>query len=181
MSDRIVRASKFLSLILRHQPETIGLTVDSHGWASVDDLIACSQNSRMPLARELIEEVVETNDKKRYAFSADGARIRAVQGHSLPVTLDLESLTPPDRLYHGTATRFVAVIRKEGLVRQSRHHVHLSLDAETATTVGARHGTPVVLVVLAKELHEFGQQFFRSENGVWLTDWVPPEYLEFPE
>src|SRR5262245_14678306 len=140
MSDKIVRASKFMSLVLRHRPDKIGLTLDTNGWAQVSDLIACSRKGPLPLSRELIQEVVENNDKKRFVFSEDGERIRAAQGHSIEVDLELVPQEPPELLYHGTPSHAVSSIRREGLLRRKRHHVHLSLDRETATRVGQRHG-----------------------------------------
>lgn len=180
MNDRIVRASKFMSLVLRHQPEKIGLTLDAQGWAVVADLVACSQRGGTRLSVELIQEVVATNDKKRFVLSEDGKRIRAAQGHSIEVDLALAPIEPPEFLYHGTATRFLESIQREGLIRGSRHHVHLSKDRETATSVGQRHGKPVVMTVLAGEMWKAGIPFYCSENGVWLTEQVPPQYLIFP-
>lgn len=171
-------ASKFLSLILRHQPDLIGLSLDAAGWAEIEALIRLSQAHR-PLTREVIEAVVAGSDKQRFAISEDGLRIRANQGHSVEVDLQLETVVPPARLYHGTAARFVEAIRREGLSRRSRHHVHLSADVETATRVGARHGKPVVLVVRAAEMAIAGHAFLRSANGVWLTDAVPATFIDF--
>ncbi len=176
--SHLVSTSKFLSLVLRHQPEIIGLPLDDAGWADIDVLIRLSQPHK-PLTRALIEQVVEENSKQRFAISDDGRRIRANQGHSIEVELGLQPVTPPTLLYHGTATRFVDAIRREGLVKRSRQHVHLSADAGTATTVGARHGKPVVLIVRAGEMAAVGHAFFRSENGVWLTDAVPVEFIDF--
>ena len=180
MSDRIVQTSKFLSLILRHNPQKIGLNLDANGWANVEELIRCSQTIHTQLSRLLIEKVVANNDKKRFAFSEDGQKIRAVQGHSIEIELDLEPMTPPDVLYHGTATRFLDSIRKQGLLKGNRHHVHLSGDEETAETVGSRHGKPVVLTVMASEMHNAEYEFYLSENGVYLTDVVPTEFIDFP-
>ena len=176
--SHLVSTSKFLSLVLRHQPEIIGLSLDDAGWADIDVLIRLSQAHR-PLTRALIEQVVEENSKQRFAISEDGRRIRANQGHSIEVELGLQPLAPPTLLYHGTATRFVDAIRREGLVKRSRQHVHLSADADTATAVGARHGKPAVLIVRAGEMAAAGHAFFRSENGVWLTDAVPVGFIDF--
>ena len=176
--SNLVSTSKFLSLVLRHQPEVIGLSLDEAGWADIDTLIRLSQ-AHKPLTRALIEQVVAGNSKQRFAISDDGRRIRANQGHSIDIELGLQPLAPPMLLYHGTATRFVDAIRREGLVKRSRQHVHLSADADTATAVGARHGQPSVLIVRAGEMSAAGHAFYRSENGVWLTDAVPVEYIDF--
>ncbi len=180
MDADLTRISKFLSLVLRHNPEEIGLTLDGQGWASVDDLIACAGRHGRKLDRATIERVVSTNDKKRFALSDDGLRIRASQGHSVAVDLGLEPVEPPEWLFHGTATRSVESIRGEGLQPSGRVHVHLSVDEPTAIKVGSRHGRPVVLKVRAGEMHRSGIAFYRSENGVWLTGPVDPGFLEFP-
>ena len=180
MDPQLVRLSKFLSLVLRHEPEKIGIILDSNGWVAVEDLLAAAARAGTPVSREELDQVVVTNDKKRFAFSPDGSRIRASQGHSVEIDLGLAPVVPPERLYHGTATRFVDSIRAEGLRSQSRQHVHLSPDEETAVKVGQRHGKPVVLVVRAGAMHQDGHVFYRSENGVWLTEAVPPGYLEIP-
>lgn len=180
MSAELVRISKFLSLVLRHQPEAIGLALNEQGWADVDELIRLANNQRQPLTRELLERVVAENDKQRFALSDDGRQIRASQGHSIEVDLHLPPLEPPEILYHGTASRFLDSIRATGLNSASRQHVHLSLDAVTATKVGQRHGPSVILKVRAKEMFSAGHQFFLSANGVWLTEVVPVQYLEFP-
>lgn len=173
--------SKFLSLVLRHQPEVIGLTLDRQGWADVEELLEkCRQHGR-PLDLETLREVVANNDKKRFVFSENGRRIRASQGHSLDIDLGYEPAVPPDLLFHGTARRFLDAIRGVGLRRQSRQHVHLSPDKATAEAVGRRHGQPVILVVDSAAMHAAGHKFFLSENGVWLTEAVPADYLAFPE
>jgi putative RNA 2'-phosphotransferase len=177
MTD-LVPASKFLSLILRHRPDRIGLSLDAAGWADIAELIRLSQAHR-PLTRPLIEAVVAGSDKQRFAISEDGLRIRANQGHSVEVDLALAVVSPPARLYHGTATRFVEAIRREGLLRRDRHHVHLSADVDTARRVGARHGTPVVLTILATEMAAAGHAFRCSANGVWLADAVPVDFIDF--
>ena len=174
------QASKFLSYVLRHEPQAIGLQLDAQGWASIEDLVTLTQGREVPLSRELIEAVVATNDKQRFSISPDGLRIRANQGHSLAVDLGLQPVRPPETLFHGTATRFLESIRSAGLAPQSRQHVHLSPDAETATRVGQRHGKPVVLQVRAAALFDAGTPFYLSENGVWLTPAVPLDYLIFP-
>jgi putative RNA 2'-phosphotransferase len=181
MDKKLVRISKFLSLVLRHKPETIGLSLDRRGWARVDELIAAANRAGVPLDQALLRQVVEQNDKQRFALSHDGLRIRASQGHSLPVDLGLEPLVPPQFLYHGTASRFLNSIRRQGLVPRGRMHVHLSPDEPTALRVGKRHGKPVVLTVQAGRMHRDGFRFYLSANGVWLTGKVPVEYLVFPK
>lgn len=166
--------SRFLSLILRHQPEKIGLPLDPQGWAAVEELLA---RLPFPLDRAELARIVAENDKQRFALSPDGQRIRASQGHSLAVDLALAPQTPPEVLWHGTAAATLSVVMAEGLRPMTRQHVHLSADVETARKVGARHGAPVVLTVAAGALARAGQVFYRSDNGVWLTDFVPPEAL----
>lgn len=175
-----VRLSKFLSLVLRHEPERAGLQLDPAGWVSVDELLAGCARAGLLIDRSQLEEVVRTSDKKRFAFDSAGRRIRASQGHSVDVRLDYPPQTPPPVLFHGTATRFLDSIRATGLVRGDRHHVHLSADETTAHAVGSRHGKPVILLVDAAAMHAAGHAFFRSENGVWLTDAVPVAHLKFP-
>ena len=172
--NNIKKTSKFLSLILRHKPETIGLKLDENGWADIDELIEKSKN--LKLTKELIDEVVEQNDKQR--FIVEGNRIRANQGHSIVVDLELKAVTPPDVLYHGTATRFLESIMQTGLNKQKRQHVHLSKNIETATSVGLRHGKVVILEVDAKQMFDEGYEFYLSLNGVWLTDVVPKKFLK---
>ena len=181
LTRSIVQVSKFLSLILRHRPETIGVTLDGEGWLDIDTLIVNAGHHGRVLTRELIEEVVTTNDKQRFAISEDGQRIRANQGHSLrTVELDLTPIEPPETLFHGTVRKFLAPIRSGGLLKMSRNHVHLSADRETASQVGSRRGEPVILLIDSARMHADGHEFFLSENGVWLTEHVPPEYLRFP-
>lgn len=172
------RLSKFLSFVLRHKPESIGLTLDRHGWGSVDDLIAMSNEHGVAVSRDDLLTVVHSSDKKRFSLSEDGTRIRAAQGHSVSVDLALSPKQPPPSLYHGTATRFVKRIMVEGLMPQERQYVHLSSDADTARHVGKRHGRPVVLRVDSLGMGARGHRFYLAENGVWLTDQVPPEFLE---
>ena len=181
MNNNMVSLSKFLSLVLRHQPETIGLTLDAGGWASVNDLIDAANSAGTPLDRTRLTQIVAESDKQRFSFSDDGLRIRANQGHSIPVELGLAPVAPPEFLFHGTATRFLSAIRERGLLPQGRHHVHLSGDERAAQTVGKRHGSPVVLTVCAGNMAKDGLRFYRSANGVWLTDRVPVAYLRFPE
>jgi putative RNA 2'-phosphotransferase len=174
------KISKFLSFVLRHKPQAIDITLDAEGWVAVDELLAAAARHGQPVTRQQLEEVVATNDKQRFSFSPDGQFIRANQGHSVEVDLGLVPIEPPELLYHGTVERFLDSIRANGLLRGKRHHVHLSGDRETAARVGQRRGRPVVLVVEAGRMHRDGHPFFRSENGVWLTETVPPKYLRFP-
>ncbi len=169
--------SKFISLILRHKPEVIGITLDDHGWADTKELIE-GVNKTHPLTMEMLEEIVRTDAKQRYSFNEDKTRIRANQGHSIPVDADLTETEPPETLYHGTGEKSVPSIEKQGLRPMSRLYVHLSKDAATARTVGSRHGKPVVYIVLAGEMHRDGYPFFLSANGVWLTREVPVRYLQ---
>lgn len=173
-------ASKFLSLVLRHEPERVGLKLGEAGWMGVTELLDAVNRHGVALTLDQLKHVVATSDKKRFAFSDDGLQIRASQGHSVEVDLQYEPQTPPDLLYHGTATRFLDSIRKEGLKRMGRHHVHLSAETKVTLQVGGRHGKPVLLVIRAGEMHRAGHVFFRSANGVWLTDNVPAEFIEFP-
>ena len=175
--ERLIKVSKYLSKHLRHQPARIGLTLEPGGWVGVDTLLdACARN-HMPLSREQLNEVVAGNNKQRFAFDETGTRIRANQGHSVEVDLQLEPTVPPDVLYHGTGHQTAEAIRREGLQKMRRHHVHLSRDVETATNVGARHGRPVVFVIDARAMHDAGHTFYVSENSVWLTEDVPPAFL----
>ncbi len=173
----LIKISKFLSLVLRHKPETIGISLDDEGWVDIEELLHACKKHGKKLSREELDLVVETNDKKRFAIR-DG-RIRANQGHSINVELNLKSLRPPDKLYHGTADKFMESIRHKGLLKQNRQYVHLSTEPATALNVGRRHGQPAVLTVLADQMYEDGYEFFLSENGVWLTDHVPWSYIEY--
>lgn len=179
MQPALKKVSKLLSLILRHQPEKIGLTLDRGGWANVEDLLKACEDHGVELSRETLEQVVALNDKSRFALR-DG-RIRASQGHSIDVDLGLTPSTPPDQLFHGTATRFLDAIRQQGLTSRQRQFVHLSLDEKTAVNVGNRHGKPVVLIVDARAMQQDGCPFYVSENGVWLVSGVAPKYLTFPD
>ncbi|AXE31878.1 RNA 2'-phosphotransferase [Chromobacterium phragmitis] len=169
--------SRFLSLVLRHQPDAIDLKLDAQGWADIDELLARMAAKGKPLRRAQLEDIVRDSDKQRFAISEDGLRIRANQGHSIRVDLGLQPCEPPGTLYHGTATRFLDAILSEGLRPGSRQHVHLSADWATAHAVGSRHGKPAVLTVDAKAMREAGLAFCRSDNGVWLTSHVPPRFL----
>jgi putative RNA 2'-phosphotransferase len=171
----------FLSYLLRHHPETEGLSLDEHGWAIIDELLATRGSQKHGLTHDLLERVVAENDKQRFEVDDNWTRIRARQGHTLAVKLDLKEAPPPDFLYHGTASCNIPSIQKNGLHRGKRHHVHFSLDPASAQTVGSRHGRPVVLRIRALEMHQHGHQFFLSGNGVWLTESVPPEFIDFPE
>lgn len=179
MKDRHVRISKLLSLVLRHQPEKFGLTLDREGWVSVRRLLEALEAHGRRLTPDELSEVVRSNDKQRFSFSPDGLSIRANQGHSVHVELGYEPLEPPAVLYHGTAERFVPSIRRGGLVKGRRHHVHLSEQGATAVAVGRRYGRPVVLTVASGRMHADGHLFFRSANGVWLAEHVPAAYITF--
>lgn len=171
------RISKFLSLVLRHKPEVINLTLDENGWAAVDELMEkCAKHERSFTLKELIE-MVETNDKKRFIFNEDKTRIRANQGHSITIDLALQPQQPPEFLYHGTAEANIPSILKSGIEKRSRQHVHLSQDKDTATKVGMRHGKPVILTIETGKMHEAGIPFYLSENNVWLTDFVDAKYI----
>ena len=178
----IVSTSKFLSLVLRHQPEVIGMTLDAEGWLDINALIAAANDHGTTMTLELLHDVVATNDKKRFALSDDGLRIRASQGHSVGgVDLKLEEQKPPETLYHGTVAAFIESIRSTGLEKRSRNHVHLSADEATATKVGSRRGKPIILCVDAAAMHQAGHCFFLSANGVWLVDAVPTSFLSIPD
>ncbi|MFQ4146585.1 RNA 2'-phosphotransferase [Chlorogloeopsis sp. ULAP02] len=177
-NSRLVKISKYLSKHLRHQPHRLGIKLAPGGWVAVDELLAACQKHQFSITRAELNEVVATNDKKRFSFDSTGALIRANQGHSVEVDLQLEPIVPPDVLYHGTGHKAVASILQTGLCKMLRHHVHLSADLATAKIVGARHGIPVVFAVNAAAMHEVGYTFYCSENGVWLVDCVPPEYLQ---
>jgi putative RNA 2'-phosphotransferase len=176
-----VRTSRFLSLILRHKPEEVGLILDASGWCRVDDLLRGCATHEHKISREELDIVVAENDKKRFEFSNDGERIRASQGHSIEVDLQYAPKEPPITLYHGTATRFLDSMINLGLIRGSRQHVHLSADVDTAFKVGERHGKPVVVPVRAGEMYEAGTPFYLTPNGVWLVEAVPPQYLCFDD
>jgi len=178
MDRSLISLSKFVSLVLRHEPQRVGLALDSQGWASVEELLAAASRHGTPLTRDKLMRIVAENEKQRFAFSDDGQRIRARQGHSVDVDLALAPQVPPEILFHGTATRFLESIRATGLESRSRQHVHLSRDEATAVQVGQRHGKPVVLKVLAGQMHAAGHEFYLSENNVWLTAQVPPEFLD---
>lgn len=174
-------SSKFLSLVLRHKPERIGLSLDSEGWASIDELMILANAAGQALDQRTIEVIVAMSDKQRFALSHDGQRIRANQGHSIYVSLGLEPQVPPEELYHGTASRFFSSIQMNGLHSAQRLHVHLSSNANVAEQVGARHGKPIVLIVNAKAMSAAGHLSYLSQNGVWLTKAVPPQFIRLLE
>lgn len=169
--------SRFMSLILRHKPETIGISLDEHGWANVDELIKGIAKTR-EFNMDILEEVVKTDNKQRYSFNEDKTLIRANQGHSIPVDVELDEVEPPAELWHGTGEKYVESIDKMGLIPKSRLYVHLSKDSDTAINVGRRHGKPVLYTVKTGDMFKDGYKFFLSKNGVWLTKEVPVKYLE---
>ena len=177
MNKNEVKISKFLSLVLRHKPESIGLNLDNQGWADIGELIRCAHKRNQPLTINTIEDVVKNNDKQRFTISEDGKRIRANQGHSIKVDLGLEEKEPPEYLFHGTATRFLDSIKEKGLKSSGRNHVHLSTDYTTAVKVGKRHGKPVIIKVDTADMFKNNYKFYLSENGVWLTESVPPVFF----
>jgi putative RNA 2'-phosphotransferase len=181
MTDKeITKTSKFLSLILRHEPERVELELGEAGWVGVEELLQAVNHHGLALTLDQLKHVVATSDKKRFAFSEDGRRIRASQGHSVEVDLQYAPQTPPEILYHGTATRFLDGIRKDGLQRMQRHDVHLSAETKVTLQVGGRHGNPALLTIRAGDMHRAGFVFRCSANGVWLVDHVPPQFIEFP-
>ncbi|MDA1013332.1 MAG: RNA 2'-phosphotransferase [Planctomycetota bacterium] len=181
MKKTLVKTGKFLSLVLRHKPEAIGMQLDPEGWLDIDALIQNAAKHGKAITLELLHEVVATNDKQRFSLSDDGLRIRANQGHSVPdVNLELSPTVPPHELFHGTVSQFLPSIQRQGLLKRSRNHVHLSADRETATKVAMRRGKPAILVIASETMHDSGHEFFLSANGVWLTDAVPVEFIVFP-
>ena len=176
----IIKTSKFLSLVLRHEPGRVGLTLGEAGWVGVEELLQAVNRHGVALTLDDLRHVVATSDKKRFAFSEDRLRIRASQGHSIEVDLQYLPETPPEILYHGTATRFLASIRQHGLQKMERHDVHLSAETKLTLQVGGRHGKPVLLTIRAGEMHRAGFVFRCSANGVWLVDHVPSQFIQFP-
>ncbi len=176
----IIKTSKFLSLILRHEPEVVGLKLGEAGWVPVNELLEAVNRHGTSLTLDELKHIVATSDKKRFALSEDGLRIRASQGHSVEVDLQYPPQTPPEILYHGTATRFLDGIRKDGLQKMRRHDVHLSAETKVTVQVGSRHGKPALLTIRAGDMHRAGFIFRCSANGVWLVNQVPPEFIEFP-
>lgn len=179
MEKKLKQISKFMSLVLRHKPETIGLELDENGWANVQEMIDKMNATGAEVDIELLYIIVATNDKKRFAFNEDKSMIRANQGHSIEVELNLREVQPPDFLYHGTVEKFIDIIRIEGLKKMERQHVHLSKDTATATNVGNRRGKAVILKIDAVKMYADGFTFYLSENEVWLTDEVPVQYIQF--
>ncbi|MBN2497039.1 MAG: RNA 2'-phosphotransferase [Deltaproteobacteria bacterium] len=175
------RISKYLSFILRHRPDKGGIELDAEGWVCIEDVLRALDRRGFRVDRRALDEVVRTNDKQRFCVDASSSRIRAAQGHSIEVDLRLEPIEPPELLYHGTVDRFLPSIRTQGLLKQKRRHVHLSPDEATASAVGGRRGRPVVLVIRAAQMHGQGYAFFLSDNGVWLTEHVPPRFIGFPD
>lgn len=178
MGKDLTKISKLIALILRHKPETLGITLDSHGWADTKQLVSAI-NNREKFTMKDLEEIVSTDEKQRYSFNRDKSMIRANQGHSINVDVELEEEIPPDILYHGTAKKYFSSIMKEGLKPQSRLYVHLSTDEKTAINVGSRHGDPIVFKIDAKQMERDGYKFYRSVNNVWLTKEVPTQYFMF--
>ncbi|MBR4556243.1 MAG: RNA 2'-phosphotransferase [Clostridiales bacterium] len=174
--NKYKETSKFISLILRHKPEAIGITLDEHGWANVDELLEGVSRTH-PLDMAALELIVAEDEKQRYSFNEDKTLIRANQGHSIPVDVELDEKEPPEVLYHGTGEKYVSSIDRQGLIPKSRLYVHLSRDEETAVKVGTRHGKPVIYKVKSGEMYRDGYKFFCSANGVWLTKEVPVKYL----
>jgi len=184
LKKELVGVSKFLAMVLRHKPETIGIALDKNGWVDVKELIDRSNTFQKaegfePITKAILDEVVADNDKKRFEYSEDGWQIRACQGHSVDVDLELDSNIPPKFLFHGTAKQFIPSIRINGLDKRQRNHVHLSKDHDTAVKVGSRHGSPHVLRIDTEAMIKEGYDFFLSNNGVWLVDDVPAKYIDF--
>ena len=175
--EKRIRCSKFLALILRHQPESVGLTLEPEGWAPLDDVLAACRRKNRGLTRSELDELLALDEKKRYSLDETRTKIRANQGHSTAVELTFEERTPPTLLYHGTVDRFLASIFEQGLMPGSRHHVHLTENLETAQKVGARRGKPMILTINAEAMAQAGHRFYISDNDVWLAETVPPEFM----
>lgn len=176
MDKKLVRISKFLSLVLRHKPEAAKIELDTNGWVDITVLLNACRDVGTPITRDQFDEIVATNEKKR--FTVKGNSVRAAQGHSVNVNLGYKAVEPPEILYHGTAMQFVDAIKREGLKPQKRQHVHLSSNTETASSVGKRRGEAVILIVKAKEAHIAGISFYTADNGVWLADAIPSKFLK---
>jgi putative RNA 2'-phosphotransferase len=181
MNQRLVTVSKFLSKYLRHEPEALGLTLEPGGWVPIEDVLSGAQRLRFPITDAELRQVVAENDKQRFSLDDTGRKIRANQGHSTSVDLQLTAVKPPKQLFHGTVIKFLGSILWQGLMKMNRHDVHLSKDIETAMKVGQRRGKPVVLIIDSESMSADGFQFRVSENGVWLTDHVPPRYIQLAE
>lgn len=178
MSD-LTKTSKFLSLILRHKPEVIGTELDKNGWADVKSLIAgVNKSGKYFLDMKILEEIVQNDEKGRYSFNNDKTKIRANQGHSIKVDVELKKCTPPEYLWHGTAEKYIESINKNGITPKNRLYVHLSADAETAEKVGSRHGKPIIYRIFSGEMNRQGYNFYISKNGIWLADFIPPNFME---
>lgn len=171
------KIGKLLSMILRHEPEKIGITLDENGWAEVKELREKCARKHLHFTIDELEEIVATNNKKRYSFNENKTKIRANQGHSIDIDIDLPTITPPEFLYHGTAERFLSSIGEKGIQKMSRQHVHLSHEKSTAENVGSRHGKAVVLTILSRKMYADGIKFYQAANGVWLTDYIDPKYI----
>jgi len=176
-SGNDVRLGRFLSLVLRHDPSAAGVALDGHGWADVNELLAGVNRTGRKIDMETLERIVRENNKRRYSFNEDHTKIRANQGHSVQVDVELREMKPPQYLYHGTASRFYPSIQREGIRKMSRQYVHLSSDFATAVAVGRRHGAPMVITIDAEAMSRDGIPFYRSENGVWQCEWVEPKYF----
>jgi putative RNA 2'-phosphotransferase len=180
MNEKEIKSiSKFLSYTLRHHPQSIGLNLNEEGWADVAELLQKSGTKFNGITKSMLDVVVATNDKKRFTYNEDGTMIRASQGHSIEVALNLPSQIPPEILYHGTVEKFIPAIKEEGLKKMNRQHVHLSAEKATAINVGSRRGLPIILTVHSKQMNENGYTFYLSDNGVWLTEEVPPLFISF--
>lgn len=177
MNNQLKTLSKYLSLVLRHQPDEIDIELDENGWARVDELIEKINQKGIKIDLTILKTIVETNNKKRFAFNENGDKIRASQGHSISIDLGYTPQKPPSVLFHGTAQQNVESILKNGIEKRSRQHVHLSADVDTALKVGQRHGKPIILQINSASMFEQNHSFFISENGVWLTDFVPSKYI----
>lgn len=175
---KLDKLSVFISLVLRHKPDTVGIQLDEHGWANVDELINGINNTGKNINMDILEEIVRTDNKQRYSFNDDKTLIRANQGHSIPVDVELEEKQPPKYLYHGTANRFLDSIMIDGLKPMTRLYVHLSKDEETAMKVGKRHGKPIILKIKSEEMYNDGIKFYLSQNSIWLTKYVDKKYIE---
>jgi len=179
-SKKLHQLSKYLSFVLRHRPDDLSIQLSSDGWANVEEMISAMNSQGKVVTIDDLYQIVAQDEKQRYSFNSDKSQIRANQGHSIEIDLKLQPIIPPEYLYHGTAEKNIDSIREQGLLKRERHHVHLSENENTAKQVGARYGRPVILVIFAQLMNFDGHLFFRSDNNVWLTDEVPPQFIEFP-